>query len=133
MHMDPTAKSRAPGTLVEISVPASGNFIELLRGTAGRVARIAGMTYNGIEDFSLAVDEAAVLLLESQPTAMTMSISLGQGTGLVVRLATISPRREWPPDDLESDTRWRIIGAMCEEMWLLDGDNTGIGLAQSVR
>lgn len=128
--MNPSDTSR---TAVEVRVPASDSFIEILRGTAGRMARIAGMTYNGIEDFCLAVDEAAVLLLESTPTELAMSVALAPSDGLHVSLTMLSPRRQWPPADLESDTRWRIIGAMCEKMWVLDGDEVGIGLFQSVR
>lgn len=130
--MDPATNSPTLGN-VEIRIPASGSFVELLRGTAGRVARLAGMTYNGVEDFALAVDEVSVLLLESKPAEMTMSISRGESGGLSVTVTAVAPTEKWPPVDLESDTRWRVIGAMCERMWLLDDGRVGIGLSQSVR
>lgn len=130
--MDPATNSPISGS-VEIRIPASGSFVELLRGTAGRVARLAGMTYNGVEDFALAVDEVSVLLLESKPAEMTMSISPEESGSLSVSVTAVAPTERWPPDDLESDTRWQVIGAMCERMWLLDDGRVGIGLSQTVR
>lgn len=130
--MDPATNRPLLGA-VEIRIPASASFVELLRGTAGRVARLAGMTYNGVEDFALAVDEVAVLLMESGPAEMSMSISPRESGGLSVRVTAVTPTEKWPPEDLESDTRWRVIGAMCEQVWLLDDGRVGIGLAQSVR
>lgn len=117
--------------MVEVRVPGADSYLEILRGTAGRVARLAGMTYNGIEDFALAVDEAAVLLLENRPREIVMVVSLGAGEGLEVEMTLVAPGEKWPPPGLEADTRWKIIGAMCERIWLLEG-GAGIGLAQSI-
>lgn len=122
-----------PGDMVEVRAPASHSFIEVFRGAARRVTRISGMSNDGTDDFSLAVDEAAVLLLESEPTAVTMSISVVPPQGLLVVLIALSSRAPWPPPLLESDIRWRTIGAMCEDMWLVEGVEAGIGLFQSMR
>ncbi len=133
MDKDSPRSTGSSVTAVRIEIPASDEFIELLRGTAGRVARIAGMTYDGIEDFALAVDEAAVLLLDSRPADLAMVISVDSTDGLVAGLTAISASEVWPAEGLEADTRWKVIDAMCERVWLLDGDDVGIGLAQSIR
>lgn len=64
------------GDIVEVTAPASDSLIEVFRGTAHRVPRIAGMSNEAIEDLSLAVDEAAMLLLECEPTEVAMSMAV---------------------------------------------------------
>lgn len=125
--------STVSGDIVELTAPASDSFIEVFRGTARRVTRIAGMSDDGIEDLSLAVDEAAMLLLECEPTEVTMSMAVDSSRGLLVVLTAFVPRAPWPPPQLESDMGWRVIGAMCEENWLLEGEGAGIGLLQPMR
>lgn len=121
---------------VTLQVPGQDRFLELVRSVVGRVARISGFTYSGIEDFSLAVDEAAVLLLEKIPTSLNLRISeIGEGTKRITAIVSVhEPGEAWPPShDLGSDMRWQVLTALCEEVWLVDGDEAGIGLAQSIR
>lgn len=121
---------------VTLRVPGEDRFLELVRSVVGRVARISGFTYSGIEDFSLAVDEAAVLLLEKAPTSLSLRIcEMGQGTKRISVVVSVhEPGEAWPPShNLGSDMRWQVLTALCEDVWLVDGDEVGIGLAQSIR
>lgn len=121
---------------VTLQVPGQDRFLELVRSVVGRVARISGFSYSGIEDFSLAVDEAAVLLLEKAPTSLNLRISeIGQASKRITAIVSVhEPGEAWPPShDLGSDMRWQVLSALCEEVWLVDGDEAGIGLAQRVR
>lgn len=119
--------------IVEVAAPGSDSFIEVFRGTARRVARIAGMSNEAIEDVTLAVDEAAMLLLESEPTEVAMSMALDSTRGLLVVLTAVVSQAPWPPPQLESDMRWHLIGAICADTWLLEGEEAGIGLFQPMR
>lgn len=121
---------------VSVCVPGEDRYLELLRVAVGRAARISGFTYSGIEDFSLAVDEAAVLLLESGPESLALELGeVGQGTGRLTAVVSIhTPAREWiERDDLSSDLRWQVLNALCEDVWLVDEEERGIGLAQTIR
>lgn len=131
--MTPGHPSTASGAIVEVAAPASDTFIEVLRGTAQRVTRIAGMSDEAIEDLSLAVDEAAMLLLETGPTGVAMSMAVDSTLGLRVVITAVVSQAPWPPPQLESDIRWNLLGAICEDIWLLEGDEAGIGLFQPMR
>ncbi|MFP3913393.1 MAG: hypothetical protein ACLFWM_00830 [Actinomycetota bacterium] len=121
---------------VSIRVPGEGRYIELLRSTVGRAARLSGFTFDGIEDLALAVDEAAVLLLDAEPLMLDLRLGeVGAGTGrMLVFVSMHDPAREWVRDDqLGSDMRWQVLDALCEDVWLMDGRQPGIGLSQTVR
>lgn len=125
----------APGD-VTLRVPAEDRFLELLRGVVGRAARISGFSFSGIEDFSLAVDEAAVLLLEREPSEIALRLAeVGEGTGRLMAIVSVrEPVHDWPPPhDLTTDMRWQVLNALCEEVWVVNRDSQGIGLAQSIR
>lgn len=131
-----TAGSDAASGRVALRVPGEDRFLELLRGVVGRAARISGFSFSGIEDFSLAVDEAAVLLLEHQPTDIDLHLEEVGETGdrLVAIVSLNNPAQEWPPTrDLGTDMRWQVLNALCEQVWVVDGESPGIGLAQSIR
>lgn len=119
---------------VVLQVPGENRYLELLRGAVGRVARISGFTYAGIEDFALAVDEAAVLLLEHEPTCLRLRMSTSDSRKLTAIVSVENTERRWPPShDLSDDLRWQVLAALTEQVWLVDGSETGIGLAQTVR
>lgn len=120
---------------IDIRVPGSDRFLEVLRSVVGRAARISGFTYAGIEDFSLAVDEAAVLLLATAPDELELKLEgVVPGADRLTAVVSVrSPHGEWPVGDLERDTRWQILEALCDAVWLVDEREKGIGLSQSVR
>lgn len=125
--------SLAPADVV-LQVPGENRYLELLRSAVGRVTRIAGFTYAGIEDFALAVDEAAVLLLELEPSCLRLRMSEIDSGKLTAVVSIQGTERPWPPGhDLASDMRWQVLAALSEEVWLVDESEKGIGLAQTVR
>lgn len=129
-----TAGSNGPGPgRVSVTVPGEDRYLELLRVTVGRAARISGFTYSGIEDFSLAVDEAAVLLLGERPAELTLRMA--DRDGKITAVVSIhGPEVDWPPThDLSADLRWQVLNALCEQVWLVEGNERGIGLAQTIR
>lgn len=119
---------------VVLKVPGENRYLELLRSAVGRVARISGFTYAGIEDFALAVDEAAVLLLEHEPACLRLRMSATDSGKLTAVISVENAERQWPPGhDLSADMRWQVLAALSEDVWLVEGSETGIGLAQTVR
>lgn len=135
MDPDIDGAGRRPEESIEITVPGADRYLEILRGVVGRAARICGFSYAGIEDFALAVDETAVLLLDTRPEHLSLRLErVVPGSGsLMARLTVRSPGVDWPPKNVHSDLRWQILTALSEDVWLLDGEEQGVGLSQSVR
>lgn len=124
------------GTIV-IRVPGSDRFLEILRAAVGRATRISGFSFDGIEDFSLVIDEAAVLLLENEPESLELTLTgVSAGTERVeANLSMSTFTGTWPPENLADGTRWQIIEALCESVSVLNDEarGKGITLAQTVR
>lgn len=132
--MNDSARPLEPDSFViELTVPAFDPFLQLVRSVVGRAAGMAGFTFDGIEDFALAVDEAATLLIERSGSALHLKVS-GIEEGEVVALLDIGEANGWPPEDLASDTGWQVLSALCDRVWVLDEPyRHGIGLSQSIR
>lgn len=123
----------AEGSPIELSFPAHPTSLEILRSVVGRAARIAGFSYDGIEDFAMAVDEAATLLFESDPYDVTLTISGMRPAGrLEVVVTARDPTKALSLADLREGYRWDVLQALCEEVRWID-TGTAIGLAQSTR
>lgn len=135
MNLESPEPPQSPDMAIDVSVPGTEAFVEVLRGVIGRATRVAGFTFDGIEDFALAVDEAAVLLMETSPVRLHLRVlDVGPGRSSLTALITAEELDgSWPPTDLESSTRWQILATLCERVWLLDTGDVGIGLTQSVR
>lgn len=117
---------------IQLEVPGEDTYLEVLRSVSGRAARIKGFSFDGIEDYTLAVDEAAVLLLDHKPRTLRLVISRLRDHGpLTSQIYSFGEQIAWPPPELESDTRWQILDAICESVWV--AEPAGIGLAQSAR
>lgn len=125
-------KTQSP---VELRVPGSESYLRMIRTVAGQVAHAVGFSYNGIEDFALAVDEAAVILLEYAPSVLEVSITqvAEPNASVSVELVARDASGDWPPADLYTDTRWQILSTVCERVWVVDGGGHGIGLSQTTR
>ena len=133
--MDPASSGNKTESPVELRVPGSESYLRMIRTVAGQVAHSVGFSYNGIEDFALAVDEAAVILLEYAPSALEVSITqvAEPNSSVLVELVARDATGDWPPADLHADTRWQILSTVCERVWIVDGGGHGIGLAQTTR
>lgn len=115
---------------IELEVPGTETFLEVLRGVVGRIARMSGFSYDGIEDFCLAVDEAAALVLESRPSTLHLTIRR-EDHRLGVVVVGRGQTAPWPPPGLEDDMRWQVIRVLVEDHRL--GEGASITLSQTVR
>jgi hypothetical protein len=120
-----------PQMTIELTVPGADSHVGVIRTVVGRAAMIAGFSFDGIEDFSLAIHEASALLLTSHPSRMMMNLR-NEGEVLVVELRTEGGDGTWPARYLEEDIRWNLLNALCDRAWVLNGEG-GIGLSQTKR
>lgn len=118
---------------MELRVPGSVRYLQTLRTVIGRAGHLLGFSFDGIEDLALAVDEAAVLLLELHPHALLLLLESTDDGDLEMRLVTNQPSLAWPPPDLESDTRWQIVSALSDRLLPLSGATTGVQMTRAPR
>jgi hypothetical protein len=116
---------------IDLSVPGVDSHLGVIRTVVGRSAMISGFTFDGIEDFSLAVHEAAALLLTGTPARIDMTM-WADGEQLMVELRSMDGDGTWPTRDLAEDIRWNLLNALCDRVWALD-PGIGIGLSQVKR
>ena len=120
-----------PDMRIELTVPGADSHVGVIRTVVGRAAMIAGFSFDGIEDFSLAIHEASALLLSSKPSRMMMSLWSNDGA-LEVELRSDGGDGTWTSRYLDENIRWNLLKALCDRVWVLDGEG-GIGLSQAKR
>lgn len=129
---------------IQARLPAQRGSLEILRSIVGRAARQSGFSYDGIEDFAMAVDEAARILIESHPVELALTIRglppepvLDRGLGSVlpvldVVVASQDPTKTLSLAELRAGYRWDVLQALCEKVrWEEPG--IAIGLIQPAR
>lgn len=125
-----------PDMRIDLSVPGADSHLGVIRTVVGRAAMMAGFTFDGIEDFSLAIHEASVLLLTSAPSRVLMSL-WSEGEVLMVEVRADGGNANggngaWPAMELGEDIRWNLLNTLCDRVWVLDSQG-GIGLSQAKR
>jgi serine/threonine-protein kinase RsbW len=101
-------------TDVSVDVPASPEFVQVLRNVAAGVAARLDMPIDQIEDVRLAVAEAASLLLqETQATSLRMIIGR-DGDRLDVTLTSDGPVDPWPTDRVLASWPWLVVKGLTD-------------------
>lgn len=116
---------------IDLTVPGIDSHVGVIRTVVGRAAMIAGFSFDGIEDFSLAIHEASALLLTAKPSRVVMSL-WSEREVLMVELRSEGGNGTWQAPSLDEDIRWNLLNALCDRVWVLDG-HSGIGLSQAKR
>jgi serine/threonine-protein kinase RsbW len=113
-----------PPEVVSAEVPASPDFVQVLRNVAAGVAARADMPIDQIEEIRLAVTEAASLLLtEALGTAIRMTIR--RDDDLVdVELSSDRTTGSWRSDRIETSWAWIVVSGLTDEVQL---DREGAG------
>lgn len=94
---------------ITLSGPATPDTVRVFRAVAGSLAMRAGATIEGIDEFRIAVDEAATLLAHSgNPVTLEMRVEPVPGGAIGVAMSTDEPMASWP-GDREGSWSWRVI------------------------
>jgi serine/threonine-protein kinase RsbW len=109
---------------VRVEVPASGEFVQVLRNVVAAVAARSGCSVDVLSDLRLAVDEAVTRLLHDASGADALIVQVRR-TGPVVNI-TVALRAEpigWPPPGLKATMSWQILSTLVEgaEASVLEG------------
>jgi serine/threonine-protein kinase RsbW len=103
-------------TAVSVDVPATPEFVQVLRDVAAGVAARLDMPIDQIEDVRLAVAEASSLLLqEAEATSLRMTIGRNIDT-LDVTLTSDGEVDAWPTDRVLASWPWLVMKGLTDEI-----------------
>jgi serine/threonine-protein kinase RsbW len=104
--------------VVSAEVPATPDFVQVLRNVAAGVAARADMPIDQIEEIRLAVTEAASLLL-TEALGTTLRMSIRRDTDVVdVELSSDGTSGSWRTDRIESSWAWIVVSGLSDEVAL---------------
>lgn len=103
-------------TAVSAEVPATPDFVQVLRNVAAGVAARLDMPIDQIEDVRLAVTEAASILLdEAEATTLRMRIARDADV-LDISLSSDGRTDRWPSDRLLASWSWLVVKGLTDEI-----------------
>ena len=110
---------------VSAVVPATAEFVQVLRNVAAGVAARLDMAIDQIEEVRLAVTEAASLLLdEADPTSLRLTIRRDLDN-LDVRLSSDGAAKDWPSDRVVTSWPWMVVKGLSDDVRLdREGDGS---------
>ncbi len=108
---------------ITVSVPAREEFVHVLRAVAASVASRIPLSFEGIEDLRLAVDESCGRLLAKQGGSTTLTLSLRPSSDRLEAVVTVDALAggERPPAGIEETLGWRLLTALVDSVTLDDG------------
>lgn len=108
---------------VVVTGPAAPDTVRVFRAVAGSLAMRAGATVEGIDEFRIAVDEAATLLTHvGSPAALIMAMDPSPDGTIGVTIHTDGPLPSWP-GERESSWSWRVISHLASEVRMRTDDD----------
>jgi serine/threonine-protein kinase RsbW len=112
---------------VSTEVPATPDFVQVLRNVAAGVAARLEMPIDQIEEVRLAVTEAASLLLdEADATRLRMRIRRSDDR-LDVTISSDGSADPWPSDRALRSWPWTVVKGLSDEVALEhDGDGPAV-------
>jgi serine/threonine-protein kinase RsbW len=110
---------------VSAVVPATPEFVQVLRNVAAGVAARLDMAIDQIEEVRLAVTEAASLLLdEADATSLRLTIRRDPDN-LDVRISSDGIAKDWPSDRAVTSWPWMVVKGLSDDVRLdRDGDGS---------
>jgi serine/threonine-protein kinase RsbW len=102
-------------TEVRVEVPASGEFVHVLRNVVAAVAARSGCSIDVLSDLRLAVDEAVTRLLHDATAAESVVVLASRSDATVeITVALRADPAGWPPAGLEATMSWQILSTLVE-------------------
>jgi serine/threonine-protein kinase RsbW len=115
-------------TTVSAEVPATPEFVQVLRNIAAGVAARLDLPIDQIEEVRLAVTEAASLLLD-EVDATSLRMTIGRDAeALDVRLSADGHADPWPSDRALASWPWIVVKGLTDDIHAErhDGDGPSI-------
>jgi serine/threonine-protein kinase RsbW len=104
-----------PTSILHIEIPASGEYLAVVRAAATGLAAQLHFTYEQIDDLRIAVDEACTQLLARRGSAETLAVDYDVDQAGLRVLVTVAANDLGEP--LRHDTfAWQILSALTDEV-----------------
>ena len=98
---------------IDLAVPATPEYVGLIRSAAAHIAAHADLTIDAIDDLRLAVDEAFAVLIAHKPESGVVTIKFKiHSERLDIEL--IGPAGSPPPD--KTSFAWTVLSALVHEV-----------------
>lgn len=112
-----------PADLISVSVPSRAEYVHVLRAVTASVAARIPVSFDGIEDLRLAVDEACVQLLALHSGSTTLTLTLRPLPDRLEAVVTVDAvaKGAWPPPAIEETFGWRVLSALVDTVTLVEG------------
>lgn len=116
--------------VARLSVPASGEWVSVVRTAAASIAARMGFDVEGLEDVRLAVGEVAGAMVAGANSDSVMDCEMRPGANgmLEVRIASTAARAALPEED---SFAWAVLSALVDEARIEDSD-TGVSVRMRI-
>ena len=98
---------------IDLAVPATPEYVGLIRSTAAHIAAHADLTNDAIDDVRLAVDEAFAVLIAHKPDSGVVTIKF-QIHSERLDIELTGPAGSPPPD--KTSFAWTVLSALVHEV-----------------
>jgi serine/threonine-protein kinase RsbW len=98
---------------IDLAVPATPEYVGLIRSAAAHIAAHADLTIDAIDDLRLAVDEAFAVLIAHKPESGVVTIKF-QIHSERLDIELIDPAGSPPPD--KTSFAWTVLSALVHEV-----------------
>ena len=98
---------------IDLAVPATPEYVGLIRSAAAHIAAHADLTIDAIDDLRLAVDEAFAVLIAHKPDSGVVTIKF-QIHSERLDIELTGPAGSPPPD--KTSFAWTVLSALVHEV-----------------
>lgn len=107
---------------VTLSLPPRPESLHVIRSVTTTVAASTDMPLDVVEEFAVAVDEAATMLLTAGGVSQALRVDLVvEGEELRAEVSGDEPSAQWPPPGFEDGFAWRVMSSLTDGPALTDG------------
>jgi serine/threonine-protein kinase RsbW len=109
---------------VSLVVPASPDYIPVIRVVVTGAAAVLDVPYDTVEDLRIAITESCNRLLSLGDRANELRVTLGRDAdGLRVAVSVDAEVDRWPPQEDEESLAWTILSVLADDAreQLIDG------------
>ncbi|MGH8945627.1 MAG: hypothetical protein ACRDVL_05720 [Acidimicrobiia bacterium] len=121
-------------TVVKLSLPPRPELLHVIRSVTTSVAASVEMPLDAVEEFCIAVDEAATMLLTARGVSEALSVHLDlDGGELHAIVSGDAKAAQWPPARFEDGFAWRVLYTLTDTQLLTNGaDGPQVRLSKKV-
>lgn len=108
---------------ITVTVPATAEYVHVLRAVVASVASRMEVGYDAIEELRIVVDEASALLLRLPSAGPELILEAKLDGGSVhITVCVEAEAGAWPDPGIEQGLAWKILGGLTDEAAFVQWD-----------